>query len=93
MHNCTNDCYTEAHWSRIESDRKQAQQSAAFDYYDTLRARRAADIVAPGSICADHGCSVIHPHLDHGDYVAAYDPSYDSDRGHSARGDCECDIR
>lgn len=27
------------------------------------------DVVAPGSICAQHGCDIIHPDMEHADYI------------------------
>jgi hypothetical protein len=30
------------------------------------------NLVAPGSICADHGCTIVHPELPHADYVREF---------------------
>jgi hypothetical protein len=77
MHQCTNGCFTDYHWQRVKAQRKHTHAVAAFNHnhntahYDHFNYPHY-NIVAPGSICADHGCRAVHPAIDHAAYVRAY---------------------
>ena len=72
MHQCTNGCFTDYHWQCVKAERKRALlpsiNTVPYDHFNYPH----YNIVAPGSICADHGCRAVHPAIDHAAYVRAY---------------------